>query len=203
MLSGLRRRMGLPRPYRLVQTAVGSAQLWRWFVDSQLLPLQPNRILDIGCGPSDILAYLPDHIDYVGMDPHAPYVDAAQQRYGSRGRWLVQSVTETTARTLGDFDVVLLLGVLHHCSDAKAMELLKQAQSVLTEGGTVLHLDGCLHPNARWLETMLYRLERGLYVRDEAGYANLMQGAYGHAVQVFQDGLLRVPYRYCVGKHTF
>ena len=60
----------------------------------------------------------------------------------------MQSATETTGRTLGDFDVVL-------------------------------------------------------YVRDEAGYASLMQGAYGHAIQIFQDGLLRVPYRYCVGKHTF
>ena len=186
--------------YRQLQASVGSNRLWKWFVQDEVLPHQPKRILDLGCGTSDILAHLPTNIDYVGMDPNPSYIESAQRRYPHTGQWHSAPVTMDSVAPLGSFDLVLLLGVLHHCNDETAAALLKIAQTALRPGGVMIHLDGCIHPDAGWLETMLYRLERGLYVRHQEGYASLMATVYEAPTQEVKDGLLRLPYRYCVGK---
>ena len=199
LLNGLIARTEHASFYRRLQASVGSHRLWTWFVEAKVLPLRPKRILDLGCGTSDILTHLPDEIEYVGIDPHEPYIKAASARYNNRGQWHMAEVNHTTLKALGSFDMVLLLGVLHHCSDEMALELLNMAKSTLTDTGCVLHLDGCIHPEAGWLETMLYRLERGLYVRTQAGYGDLMTQSFATSSQHVEDGLLRLPYRYCVG----
>ena len=186
--------------YRQLQAGVGSNRLWKWFVQSEIHSHQPKRILDLGCGTSDIVEHLPEDIDYVGVDPNPSYIQSAHRRYGNRGQWHSSAVTVDSVAPLGSFDLVLLLGVLHHCSDSAASALLQTARSALKPGGLVIHLDGCIHPDAGWLETMLYRLERGLYVRHQDGYASLMAKAFEKPTQMTKDGLLRLPYRYCVGR---
>ena len=186
--------------YRQLQASVGSKRLWKWFVQSEILHHQPKRILDLGCGTSDIFDQLPADIDYVGVDPNPSYIQSAHSRYGNRGQWRCSAVTVDSVAPLGSFDLVLLLGVLHHCSDEAAGALLQTARSALNPGGLVIHLDGCIHPEAGWLETMLYRLERGLYIRHQEGYASLMASVFEQPTQVVEDGLIRLPYRYCVGR---
>ena len=200
LLDGLSTLTEKARFYRWLQAGVGSVRLWKWFIKTEILPHQPKRILDLGCGTGDILAYLPNNIEYIGIDPNQSYIDSAQSRYPSRGQWQCGPVTMDTVGPLGDFDMVLLLGVLHHCSDDAAIDLLRTAKSALKTGGVTLHLDGCLHAEASWFETMLYRLERGLYVRNQEGYAELMTQDFEENSQQVVDGLLRLPYRYCVGR---
>ena len=71
-------------------------------------------MLDIGCGPADILADLPEGIDYYGYDFESDYIASAKARYGERGTFEVKAVTPEAVDDIGAFDVVISLGVLHH-----------------------------------------------------------------------------------------
>lgn len=72
-----------------------------------------DRLLDIGCGPADILAYLPETVDYTGFDISERYIAAAQRRYGERGKFSVRPVSRI-AEENGTYDIVIAIGVLHH-----------------------------------------------------------------------------------------
>ena len=146
----------------------------KWFIKTEILPHQPKRILDLGCGTSDILAYL-NNIEYIGIDPNQSYIDSAQSRYPSRGQWQCGPVTMDTVALS---EVLTWFCCLACCTTAQMMPPLTCSgppNQPFKKEGIVLHLDGCLHAEAKlWFETMLYRLERGLYVRNQEGYATLM-----------------------------
>lgn len=201
-MRGLRNLAERAGGYRFIQQSVGSARLWRWFVETHVLPRQPARVLDLGCGTADILDYLPETINYTGIDHHQPYVEEAKRRFGLRANFQCEGIENSLLKNPSGFDMVLLLGVLHHCNNERAQTILTRAMNHLTPGGVLLHLDGCLHGKAGWFETMLYRLERGLYIRNQDQYQELMTPHLWASEQQIKDGLLRVPYRYCVGWAT-
>src|SRR5262249_41622355 len=87
----------------------------------EYLKIRPGqRVLDIGCGPAEILSYLPDDVDYHGYDAEANYINAARARYGSRGSFAVKAVSPDAVGDIGTFDVVMSLACLHHLTDEEA-----------------------------------------------------------------------------------
>jgi cyclopropane fatty-acyl-phospholipid synthase-like methyltransferase len=44
-----------------------------WIVRDLIHPFPGMRILDLGCGPAQILSFLPDDVTYVGYDMSAEY----------------------------------------------------------------------------------------------------------------------------------
>lgn len=185
--------------YRLIQQAVGSPRLWGFLYEEHIQPLAPTTVLDLGCGPADILQYLPPNTDYLGVDENDSYLNYATTKHPS-ARFEFGRIEDQRKEWKGQFDLVLLLGVLHHCSDKKANDILSLAKQYLTSGGVLIHLDGCIHPEARLLEMMLYRWDRGLYIRNKSGYAKLLNEQFQQNVIFCEDDLLKLPYRYCIGK---
>ena len=61
------------------------------YVRDYVRPVAKDKILDIGCGPADILNYLPD-VDYTGFDSNPKYIVAARKRFDNRGNFLCRAV---------------------------------------------------------------------------------------------------------------
>lgn len=197
--TGIRSVLSNPAMYELAQRAIGSRNVRRTFVASYVNPFADMRVLDIGCGPGDILSLLPD-CDYVGFDISQAYVDAARQRYGARGRFHVAGVGDVDTSLVGDqpVDRVISKGVLHHVDDDTAAALFELAASVSTPDTVVATIDPCLHADQHPVAAWLARRDRGQAVRHPEDYAAFARQHFNDVEVVVHTDLLRLPYSHAV-----
>lgn len=181
--------------YRLLQGLLLRSDTRRRLVRDILRPHPGCRILDIGCGPADILEDLPADIGaYHGFDMNPRYIEAARRRWGERGRFECQRVDEAALPEGGSFDIVLATGILHHLDDAEAARLFAVAHHALRSGGWLVTYDNVYienqNPVARWLIAR----DRGQAVRTRDGYEALARRLFPKVESTILHDTLRLPY---------
>ena len=181
--------LGAPWVYRLFVRLVVGDQPGLQDLARQVPP--GSRVLDLGCGPAQILDRLPE-VDYFGIDLSEKYIREAQERYGDRGSFRQQDLAGAVIDQPASYDVVLALGVLHHLSDDQARHTLDLVRQALKPGGKLLTSDGCFvagqSPIARWL----LKMDRGDFVRTEAEYRALVSGLFGKVTAQVREDVLRI-----------
>jgi ubiquinone/menaquinone biosynthesis C-methylase UbiE len=90
-LKGIWRPLNLPSVYSKFQDLLGAAAYRERLVECYLKIQPGERILDVGCGPGDILNFLPE-VDYIGIDINPSYIAKARKVFGNRGQFLVADV---------------------------------------------------------------------------------------------------------------
>lgn len=152
------------------QSFVGANRMRRTLVTQHLRPKLDDVIVDIGCGPAEILNYLPP-VRYFGFDVNPAYIEAARRRYSGRGEFRVLDVGN--AESLGfhrQADLVMAIGVLHHLEDAVAENCISLAHSLLKPGGRFVTIDGVIHPGQGFVRWCVVSLDRGRHVRRADAY---------------------------------
>jgi len=189
----------LSRPwvYRLFSQAVGVARCRSIFVRDYIRPWPGARILDIGCGPGDILNSLPN-AQYVGVDISPDYIRAAQERFGCRGEFVCRSVNDYVVEQPHTFDIVLATGVLHHLDDGEADSLLRVAKQALKPGGRFVSFDGCFTLNQSWFARGMLQNDRGQHVRQREEYLRLASAQFPHVETHLHHRLLNIPYTHLI-----
>ena len=157
-----------------------------------------QRVLDIGCGPADLLADFPVGVDYHGYDHEPDYIASAKARYGDRGTFRVHAVTPDAVDDIGTFDVVLATAVLHHLTDEEAGTRLAGAAKVLRPGGRLVTLDGAYVEGQAWLARLLLKLDRGRFVRTPDAYLALARRHFGHVEATVVHDLIAIPYTHII-----
>lgn len=191
----LRAVLSVPAIYRaFVNLVVGD---YRYVVE--LAGIRAGeRVLDLGCGPADVVAFLPDGVDYVGIDVSADYVEAARQRFGARGRFVCAALKDVAADERDAFDVVLGHGVLHHVDDGEATSAFALARDVLRSDGRMVTIDPCLVDDQPRLARWLVKKDRGQFVRSPAAYEALARTAFARVEGEVRHDLLRIPYTHFI-----
>lgn len=162
-------------------------------VERYYRPQRGDRVLDIGCGPADMLAYLPD-VQYVGFDMSAKYIRAAQRRFGDRGQFFCQQVNATALDQFAAFDLVIAHGVVHHLDDGEARKLFEVARAALKPEGRLVTVDGCFVPDQTRAARCLLKLDRGQFVREQQEYVALASQVFARVEADVRHDLLRIPY---------
>jgi SAM-dependent methyltransferase len=153
--------------------------------------------LDLGCGPGELLEYLPADVSYLGVDISPEYVERARQRHGSRARFELADATRFEAER-GRFDLVLAFGVLHHLDDNQARAMLAGAARALAPSGRAIAVDPALADGQKRAARMIIRRDRGHHVRDADHYARLAMPSFSRVHAVIRHDLLRIPYTHCI-----
>jgi SAM-dependent methyltransferase len=181
--------------YRLLQGLLLRSDTRRRVVRDMLRPYPGCRILDIGCGPADILEELPEDIGaYHGFDMNPAYIEAARSRWGSRGRFECQRVDEAALPEAGSYDIVLATGILHHLDDRDATRLFEVARHALRPGGWVVTYDNVYMENQNPVARWLIARDRGQAVRTQPGYEALARPLFPQIESIILHDTLRLPY---------
>lgn len=196
-MQRVRQVLSVSAVYRVFQRLIGG-NARRDYV-RQYLRLEPGmRVLDIGCGPGDIVSYLEPSIDYTGVDLSAAYIDSARKTFDKRGRFLNESVNELTLREPGSFDRVMANGLIHHLTDAETRKLLDVAKQALKPDGWFVSLDGCLETGQSKIARYLIGQDRGEHVRDRRAYLALVCEVFPQVEYEIRHDLMRVPYTHII-----
>ena len=190
---GVRSVLSIPLVYETFQRIVGSPRVRRELVDTYVRPRPGLRVLDIGCGPGNLLSYLPG-VAYTGVDLSPAYIDSARRQFGDRGRFFVGRVGDLDADELGEFDVVIAKSLLHHIDEDEALHLFDVASGVLAEGGRLVTLDAAYTPDMSRAARFVVSRDRGQSILTPEKYEALASRVFAEVRVAVHHDLLRIPY---------
>lgn len=168
-----------PKLYETLQRWMGADRLRTEFARKFVRAQAGDRVLDIGCGPAHLRAYLPD-VEYIGWEPNRAYVEQARKTYGDRGTFHVGLFGPAEAREVGPVDIAIVSAVLHHMDDTQARELFGLLRAVVKPGGRVITLDNVFVKRQNPIARFIIGLDRGRHVRSPGAYKALAQGVFDH-----------------------
>jgi 2-polyprenyl-3-methyl-5-hydroxy-6-metoxy-1,4-benzoquinol methylase len=170
--TGLRSVLTHPWVYKALQTAVGAGKFRRYFIDHHVRPKPGERILDIGCGPGEIVPYLPQGVEYVGYDISPDYIEWAKHRF-PRGDFYAAPFQESELGQHRPFDTAIVIAVLHHLDDDEARSLLSLLKRAVRAGGRVITADLVSIEGQNPIAQLMVDWDRGQNVRRSEQYAAL------------------------------
>jgi SAM-dependent methyltransferase len=191
---GLLYWLKFPFLYNLFQDAIGGNALRRKFIQSHVRAKPGDKVIDIGCGPAQILPWLPE-VDYLGFDVNRAYIASAKRTHAGKGTFVVgdtKSVWDDSR--FKDADIVIGLGILHHLGDNDAAHCIRFAHHALKQGGRFVSLEACWVSNQGFLSKYIMSKDRGQNVRTEQMYRQLA-GTVFEKVDAWVDTKpMRIPY---------
>jgi SAM-dependent methyltransferase len=195
-MSGARGILSSPTVYELWSRLVGGARGRSTVVRDHVRPRPGARILDLGCGPGELVEHLGD-VRYVGIDVSDRYIARARYAFGDRAEFRVGDATSLDG-DLRDFDLVLAFGVIHHLDDEGARRLLGGAKAALGPSGRFVSVDPSVTSDDRVAARVLVSWDRGGHVRGPAEYRRLAESTFERVQCEVRGDLLRIPYTHCV-----
>ena len=189
-MQAIKRILNHPSCYYYIRQIMTGGLPFREWVPFYGLDDAGARLADLGCGPADILRYVSPGCRpgfYLGIDISDRYLDSARRR-AARAGLNAEFYALDLARLPHDREVqrrlvglledrmisrVLLLGVLHHIDDESALATL----NIVHQAATVRSLitADVVEIPGRFLNNWYCRMDRGIFIRQEAGYAALIR----------------------------
>jgi len=165
--------------YRIVQAVFSEKRSKQLILDNFIAPLPSGcRVLDIGCGPGNVLAYLPEHVVYTGFDLSEGYIKLASQKYQSRANseFICASAVDLMGSDYIDdesIDLVVIHGVLHHVPDSVVEEMFELSSLKLKKGGRMVVLEPVWYEGQSVFRKWVMSLDRGNNIKPDHGWRQL------------------------------
>lgn len=131
-----------------------------------------SAVLDLGCG-TGTLSGLFNKDKYLGVDIDKDSINLARKK---NKEYLYKASDATTFRSKKKYDLVLVVGVLHHLNDSDVKKTLKTISLHTKKGGRVVIIEA-IPPISRlnFIGIMLRKLDKGHYVRKLEEYEKLIK----------------------------
>ena len=169
------------------------ANTYSTLVNEYIQPMPGISVLDVGCGPAEILELLQD-VNYIGLDHNPNYIATATKKYGAKGTFICAGVDQLNDFGLKTFDRIIILGVMHHLDDAQLAKLMMSLKDRLNQGGTLITFDVAYEDKQNLIAKLLAKNDRGRFVRTKEQYLKFIQVSFKNEQADIRHDLLRVPY---------
>lgn len=191
---GIKKILSIPQIYTLWQKLIGDYKLRKIYCRDFVKAKEGMRILDIGCGPANMVEFLPDNIDYVGFDDSEEYIKNAKKKFPQRNFSFFCKRVNFAQDFDEKFDIIMANAVLHHIDDAEAEKLISFAAANLNDNGRLITLDGCIVENQSFIKKWLLKNDRGQFVRTKDEYFKLFSKYFNNIKVSVREDLYNIPY---------
>jgi cyclopropane fatty-acyl-phospholipid synthase-like methyltransferase len=196
MFHSIRSVLAIPAIYKLWGNLVGGSATTRALVREYIRPEADAQTLEIGCGPGNIVPYLPQS-GYLGFDLSAEYIEEARRRF-PRAKFICERVSKFSLSQQHSFDLVIAIGIVHHLDDAEARQLFEIAHQALRPSGRLVTVDGVFTNDQSAAARWLLARDRGEYVRSEREYVKIASEVFKNVKPIVRHDLLRIPYTHLI-----
>ncbi len=153
--------------YRAFQSLVGAESFQRWLIKNHWKIAADTTVLDIGCGPARLRAFLPENISYFGLDPNPDYIFTARKT--ASGIFHMGDIStfmnEHGAVLEHGVDTIICSGVLQHLSTPQINEVLVASTRLLKPAGRFLAMEPAFTTAKTWLTRWVVSRDRGTNVQ--------------------------------------
>jgi hypothetical protein len=133
------------------------------------------------------------------VDLSRTYIEHAKARFGVRGKFLVADATDLEALEPEPFDLVTAIGLLHHLSDERVIQLLRALRARMSgPESRLVTVDGCYVRGQSRIASFLLSRDRGRHVRSPEGYAQLAELVFSKLRVTVRHDLLIIPFSLCI-----
>lgn len=163
-----------PLIYRLIQKLMSGTSFRKKIVQKNIKN-KKFKILDIGCGPAEILDYIPE-CEYYGYDIDKRSINFARKKYpNSNHHFFCKKFNANELLKLPKFDFIILFGILHHLNNKEAKIILNLCKKKMKKNSKLLTEDPILVKNQNIIARFLINRDRGLNVREKKEYLSLLK----------------------------
>mgnify|MGYP001453371020 FL=1 len=163
-----------PLVYRIIQYIM-SGTSFRNSIIKKNIKKNNLKILDIGCGPAQILEQIP-RCDYYGYDIDQRSIQYAKKKYRKKNyHFYCKKFNKTEIKKLPKFDFVIFFGILHHLSNKEADKMLTLCKRIMKKNSKLLTEDPILVEKQNIIAKFLIEKDRGINVRQKKEYINLLK----------------------------
>ncbi|WP_353778102.1 methyltransferase domain-containing protein [Winogradskyella sp. 3972H.M.0a.05] len=182
-----------PFVYWSYQGLVGGHKARKHFVKNDVRPRPNIKLLDMGCGPGNMIEYLPN-LDYTGFDADKKYIDAAVKKYEEKGLFIHSDIESFEITEPNSFDIAMASGLLHHLDDNNAKRFFEIAKTALKPNGRLITVDGCYIKGQSRIAKFLLDQDRGEYIRTQSAYEALAETSFDKVNISIKHSYFNVPY---------
>ena len=163
-----------PLVYKIIQYIM-SGTSFRNSIIKKNIKKSNLKILDIGCGPAQILEQIP-RCDYYGYDIDQRSIQYAKKKYRQKNyHFYCKKFNKTEIKKLPKFDFVIFFGILHHLSNKEADKMLTLCKRIMKKNSKLLTEDPILVEKQNIIAKFLIEKDRGINVRQKKEYINLLK----------------------------
>lgn len=120
---------------------------WKYYsaIVKEILKHSPQTVLDVGCGPGDVLTHIAsesDTIQLYGIDPSESMVEAASRKFEKNGFQDRVKVSQGSSREVPfqlSFDLIISTFSFHHWKEQESS--LENLSRYLSEKGRIIIFD--------------------------------------------------------------
>ena len=188
----MKRILEYPRIYNFYQRLIGSRPYLKRF-KSRFLKIEDGmKILDMGCGTSNILEFINEDVKYYGVDCSQKYIDYSSKNF-TKHRFVCQSICKKLDID-EKFDVVISKGVLAALSDVQLCKMFEVIVSLSNQNTKIILSDMNYKTDACWLQKFLQRNERNKNLRSKEDYIKIISKYFDIDNITELDNIYRIPY---------
>lgn len=192
-IAGPYKLITIPAIHKRLMYSLGAHKAIARYVEDVLQPKADMRMLDVGCGPANVRAYLPE-LDYTGIDLNPEHIAYARRQYPGRGRFIVGNAVDDLGQEEKTFDLINVSALLHHLGDDEAVSLFSSLKRLLKANGRIVTIDNVRLLRQRAAVKFFNAIDSGTNIRTPEGYLELLRGLdFDIQTHIFHD-LLRIPY---------
>ena len=190
----IKKILEIPEIYTIWQKIIGDYKLRKIYCHDFIRAKENDRVLDIGCGPANMVEYLPENVDYVGFDDSKKYIQSAKKKFPQQNYSFFAKRVNFAQNFDEKFDIIMANAILHHIDDEEADKLISFAKENLKSGARFITLDGVFVQNQSVIKKWILKNDRGKFVRTKDEYFKLFSKHFDNIKITVRDDLYNIPY---------